>query len=352
MANPIVREDLAVPATLEAALDPAWLTEALRPLSGGRRVLSAVPTGMVRTMATKLCCAVQFEGEDAPHALALKAFLDVDEDNAGGGATTVREADFYALIAPHLTARVPLVHAMVIDRAAQQALIVMPDLVAAGARFCSAREAFSADEAAQSLSQYARLHAASALLEGQDWIGRRIATYAERQHLPLETLQAMMHGERNEGLPDHVRDAGLLVAGLKALAARDEDRPATLLHGDCHAGNLYWSAEGPGLIDWQLVQRGGWALDVAYHIAAVLPVAVAEAEERHLLRHYLGELAAHGGQAPDEDTAWALYRESALYGFYLWSITRRVEPDITQMFCQRLGAALARHDAHRLLGVR
>lgn len=352
MPGPLVREDLPVPTTLEAALDPAWLTQALAGMSGGRRVICAEPTGMVRTMATKLCCSVRFEGDDRPHALALKAFLDVDEDNAGGGATTVREADFYAEIAPRIIARVPQVHALVIDRAASQALIVMPDLVAAGARFCSAREAFTAEEAAQSLSEYARLHAAAELLNGRPWIGRRIALYAEHQHVPAETLQAMMHGERNEGLPDHVRDAGLLVAGLKALAARDEARPATLLHGDCHAGNLYWSAEGPGLIDWQLVQRGGWALDVAYHIAAVLPVAVAEAEERHLLRHYLAELAAHGGDVPGEETAWALYRESALYGFYLWSITRRVEPDITQMFCQRLGSALARHDAHRLLGVR
>ena len=53
MPSPLVREDLPVPSTLAAALDPDWLTLALAPMSGGRRVLSARPTGMVRTMATR-----------------------------------------------------------------------------------------------------------------------------------------------------------------------------------------------------------------------------------------------------------------------------------------------------------
>ncbi|MDB5725168.1 MAG: serine kinase, partial [Novosphingobium sp.] len=41
----------------------------------------------------------------------------------------------------------------------------------------------------------------------------------------------------------------------------------------------------------------------------------------------------------------------AIYGFYLWSITRRVDPPIIELFVNRLGMAVTRHDSHALLGV-
>src|SRR3546814_9564871 len=85
----------------------------------------------------------------------------------------------------------------------------------------------------------------------------------------------------------------LFRSGIKALAARNTALPQTLLHGDCHPNNIYWTADGPGFADWQLVQRGNWALDVAYHIAAVLPIAAAEREERALLDHYLDRSEEH-----------------------------------------------------------
>jgi hypothetical protein len=100
-----------------------------------------------------------------------------------------------------------------------------------------------------------------------------------------------------------------------------------------------------------LLQKGSWALDVPYHICAVLPVADAQREEKRLLSHYLDTLRALGGEAPDPEVAWLQYRYSVVYGFYLWSITRRVDPAITNVFVQRLGAALTRHDSYRLLGV-
>ncbi|HRC56457.1 MAG TPA: hypothetical protein PKU97_11065, partial [Kofleriaceae bacterium] len=64
-------------------------------------------------------------------------------------------------VAPAVGVRVPECVAAVIDRDAQQAVIVMRDLIADGARFCSALEDFSADDAIGSLGQLARLHAAA-----------------------------------------------------------------------------------------------------------------------------------------------------------------------------------------------
>jgi hypothetical protein len=340
-----------VPATLDAALQPRWLSRALAPVGGGAAIVSVTRVEVIRTVATKVRFLATFEGEPKPRAFCLKGLLDVDEQAARGGPTCVREADFYGLIAPRIDVRTPTCVARVTDRKRQQAVIIMRDLIADGAYFSTAREPLTPDMAATSLQQIAHLHAASRLLDHAPWIARRIDDLAQPRYVTTAQLQGMLDGPRGEGLPTTVRSAERLVAGMRALAARDAARPQFLVHGDCHAGNLYQTAEGPGLIDWQLLQRGGFALDVAYHVAAVLPVDTAAREERRLLDHYLETARKLGLETPSPDDAWRQYRECVVYGYYLWSITRRVEPDIIALLAQRLGAAVARHDSFRLLGV-
>lgn len=343
---------LSVPTTLDAALDPAWLSQALAGIGGGAPVEAVERVEFIRTVATKQRFTVRFAGSDTVHALCLKGILDVENPIAQGGATTVLEADFYDRVARHVDVRVPERVATVIDREAPLGLLIMRDLVAGGARFCTALEAFTADGAAASLEQIAALHAGRDLLTRYDWIAPRVARLAQATYIPIDTLQEMLDGPRGVGLPEPVRDARRLVAGLKVLAARDAGYEQFLVHGDSHAGNIFRTAQGAfGLIDWQLLQRGGWALDLAYHINAVLPVEVAEREERRLLGHYLGLMRAHGFAMPEADEAWRRYREAALYGYYLWSITRRVDPPIIELFVNRLGNAVARHESHALLGI-
>jgi hypothetical protein len=344
-------EGLVVPTTLEAALDPVWLSAALARVGNGGKIRGVEVLEVIRTVATKVRFAVLFEGQDAPQAFCLKGFLDVDAATAKGGATTVLEADFYRDIAARIAVRTPPCVSTIIDRAAPWGVVIMRDLITAGARFCSALEAFSADQAAQSLGQIALLHAARGLLEGRPWIAPRIATLAAAQYVPQPLLQELLDGKRGEGLPARTRDAGLLIAGMTALAGEDARRPQTLVHGDCHAGNIFQTDDGPGLIDWQLLQKGSWVLDVAYHINAVCDVAVAEREERRLLAHYLEIARGLGCEVPPEAAAWAAYRASVVYGYYLWSITRRVDPAITNVFVNRLGSAVTRHESFRLLGL-
>lgn len=342
-----------IPHTLARALDPDWLSQALACHAGGAPVTAVETVEVIRTVATKIRFTVAFKGAaGGKEALCLKGLLDVDQQTARGGSVTVLEADFYEKLAPSLSIRRPERVATVIDREAAFAVVIMRDLIARGARFCSALEPFSADQAAESLEQLAQMHAKRALLDALPWVRPRIAELARADYVPLPMLQEMLDGPRGEGLPARTRNATLLVEGLKALAALDASRPHYLVHGDSHAGNIYRTADGPGLIDWQLLQRGGWALDVAYHIAAVLPVATAEREERTLLRHYLDTMRRLGSAVPDSDEeAWAAYRVSLVYGFYLWSITRRVEPAIINLFVNRLGSAVTRHESFRLLGL-
>ncbi|MDE8652713.1 aminoglycoside phosphotransferase family protein [Novosphingobium album (ex Liu et al. 2023)] len=343
---------IAVPRTLREALDPAWLGDALRACADGARVESVEQVELIRTVATKVRFAVTFAGSPEKRGFCLKGLLDVDEMTARGGPTCVLEADFYCKVAPAVPdLRVPECVSAVIDREGQQAVIVMRDLIVDGARFCSALEPFTADDAAQSLAQLATLHARSDFLAGADWIRPRAAELARMTYITPELLQEMLDGPRGVNLPPEIRDAARLIAAMRALAARDEGRRQFMIHGDAHAGNIFRTAEGMGVIDWQLLQRGGWALDVAYHLNAVLPTSIAEAEERRLLGEYLTRMRAAGMAMPGDEEAWAQYREAMVYGYYLWAITRRVDPPIINQFVDRLGKAVSRHESHALLGV-
>ncbi|MEZ5743677.1 MAG: aminoglycoside phosphotransferase family protein [Sphingomonadaceae bacterium] len=342
---------IAVPRTQDEALNPAWLAQALASVGGGAAVDSVETVEVIKTVATKIRFAVTFEGSPERHAFCIKGLLDVDEMTARGGPTCVLEAEFYNKVAPTMAMRVPQAVATVIDREAQQAVTIMRDLIADGATFCSALDPFTADDAAASLAELSQLHCNSGFLDGADWIRPRAAELARMTYITPEILQELLDGPRGDNLTPEVRDAQRLIAGMRALADRDGARPQFMIHGDAHAGNIFRTAQGPGLIDWQLLQRGGWALDVGYHLNAVLPVAIAEKEERRLVLDYLARMRAAGMDMPSDEEGWSQYREAVLYGLYLWGITRRVDPPIIVEFTDRLGKAVMRHESHRLLGV-
>lgn len=336
----------AAPFTLAEVMEPAWLTQALGPLTGGAPVTRVNIVETIRTTATKVRFTVEWANGAA--SLCLKAFLDM---GARGSSAGVVEADFYTHLAERLDVRLPVCVATAVDRQAEQGIVIMRDLIADGATFCTALEPFGADDAAASLGQIARLHAGSSLLPEVPWVGRRIVDLIAWNVVPAPALQELLDGPRGRGLDARTRNAERLIAGLKAVADLDATQPATLVHGDCHAGNIFRTRDGYGLIDWQLLQRGGWALDVAYHICAVLPVEAAEAHEWSLLDHYLDEARRLGGQVPDREAARAQYRVAAVYGYYLWAITRRVDPAITEVFVDRLGKSVMRHDSFKALGL-
>ncbi|HEX7871408.1 MAG TPA: aminoglycoside phosphotransferase family protein [Sphingobium sp.] len=338
----------AVPQSLEEAIEPAWLSAALAPISGGAPVESVELAEVIKTMASKVRIRVRFVGDDTVHAYCLKAFLG--EGNMGG-QTTIREGRFYTDIAPRTTMRLPKVPAVVLDQENGDGILIMEDMIAAGARFCSALEPFTPELAAQSLDQLARLHVNTDIAATTDWLPNRIDVIATKPHFTEDRLQQLMDDPRSETLTERTKSAALLHAGLAKLSERNAAKPRTLLHGDCHAGNLFQTAEGPGFTDWQLVQRGHWALDVAYHLCAILPVDVAQAHERDLVAGYLDAVKRHGGDAPGWDAAWEDYRASQIYGYYHWAITTRVEPAIIRIFMERLGAGVTRHETYALLGL-
>jgi thiamine kinase-like enzyme len=153
-------------------------------------------------------------------------------------------------------------------------------------------------------------------------------------------------------VPDTVRDADRLWESVGRLAnLLQTAEPRCLLHGDAHVGNLYLDRAGhPCLVDWQLVQGGPWYLDVGYHLGCTLGPDERRNNESDLLAHYLDRLRAEGADAPSWDDARRSIGVGLLYGFFLWAITLKVAPPITTAMLERLGSAVADHDAYASVG--
>jgi aminoglycoside phosphotransferase (APT) family kinase protein len=330
------------PRRLDGVLDPAWLTGMLSTCWPDAVVCNVTVVETLVTQATKvrLVLEVPGVGEEVPTDICIKGILTPTQV---AGTASVVETRFYRDCAAHQPVRVPRCIYAALNAAGDNGVIVMRDEIAAGSTFLSALVPFTLEETRQTLEQLARLHAAGwhdRPLFDQPWVPRFLDQIGANPIMPLDKLQALLDGPKATRLPPAVKDAPRLQRGVTALAAQIRERPACLVHGDAHAGNIYRSAEGFGLVDWQVLQKGEWAQDVAYHLAAVLAPEDRRAHERALLDYYRDQLAAMGGPRLDAEEAWLRYRAAMIYGYFLWAITQRVDPAITEVFTHRLGLAV------------
>jgi hypothetical protein len=345
------------PTDLAEVLSPDWLTAVLREHHPNVEVGAVTVTETLKTTATKVRFVVDYRGTappDVPRAFCVKGFFGADSARWLALGASETEARFYRDLAPALSLRMPPCTYAAIDSSNRHGIVLMEDLVAAGARFLSALEPYSVQQAAASLDLLARLNAShwdGRGLDALSWLRPQLQQLGDSPVVSPEKLQSLLEGPRGAALPAEIKDGERIYRALRALHERSGAERICVVHGDAHAGNVFETASGPGLIDWQLLQRGCWALDVAYHIAAVLTVEDRERSERRLLAHYLDRLTAHGAEPPQWDDAWLHYRLAMIYGYYLWGITQRVAEEVTVEFVRRLGSAAAAHDSFRLLGV-
>jgi len=336
-----------VPTTLDAALDPAWLTTALDDVGDGARVVAVEQVDASQTLAQKFRFRATVEhpdGSQRVHSYCVKAHLD------GSPGTLGSEAHFYGELGPRLDVRAPHGYYAAVDEESDQAIIVMDDVIAHGGTFLDAHTPYSLDVTRDTLGQLARLHAATWGCEqvaDLDWLAPRLTGMADM--FPLELLQTLLDDGRGPDVAPELRSADNVAEAMRRTGAHEI---TCVIHADTHSGNSYLDADGQACwLDWQIVQRGSWATDVSYHLATVLDVPDRRAHEAELLLHYLTELASAGAPAPAWDEAWDLYTRSFSYGYFLWVITRISSRAVVLVHIPRLAAALTDHDTFRRLGV-
>jgi hypothetical protein len=342
------------PASLEGVLSPTWLSTILSARWPGASVRSVQVVEVLATQATKvrLALAVEGVGADVPTRICIKGVLT---DTGATPSASIIETLFYRDAAATLPVRVPACIYAGLSADSSRGVVVMQDVIATGGNFCSALDPFTPKQALDGLDQLARLHAAA--WEGSSayalgWTPSFLDQITHRPIITTATLQELLDGPRGVPLSPSVRIAARLQRGLEVLAAEVRDTPRCLVHGDAHAGNVYCQADGQlGIVDWQVLQKGSWAQDVSYHLAAVLAPEDRRTHERALLDAYRARLKALGGPDIEADAAWRRYRAAMVYGFFLWAITRKVDPAITEEFVRRLGIAADDLQSFELLGV-
>lgn len=227
------------------------------------------------------------------------------------------EARFFADVAPGLRIHIPRAHFAGVDAGNRQAIVILEDMAVRGVRFGHATRPIDADAMARLMELLADMHA-------QWWQSPRLATLADgagaqrlfnKYLLRPKFWGAVLDRPYAHLIPPALRDAAVVEDALDRMWALSDARPLTLVHGDTHAGNLFFEPDGrPGLMDWQCAQKANWAHDVMWTIICGMATEERRTHERPLLRHYLAELAHHGAPAPDFDDAWLAYRQCAMYG--------------------------------------
>jgi Phosphotransferase enzyme family len=349
-----------VPDSLEEALSPEWLTAALEPRFPGIDIDRVVPGPVVDRISTNARFVIECANglpDGFSAALCVKGYFN--EIGRAARYVGAPEAGFYRDLAATTGVRTLRSVYADIDPATRHGVVITDDVVSQGGTFLDGNSPYTPDQTAETLAEFARLHAATwtdPRYADAEWLAPRLGRVLEVWGMQgtFDIISGNFHGPNGQRMPDEVRDAQRLVdayRGLAALAAAEAaSGPWCVIHGDAHVGNLFLDTAGmASLVDWQLVQRGRWYVDVGYHIASTLTVEERRRTERDLLRHYLDALASHGVTPPAWDDAWHGIARGMLHGFFLWSITTKVEPAIIVTLLHRLGTAVADHDALRRL---
>ncbi|MBL7501159.1 phosphotransferase [Frankia sp. CNm7] len=340
---------VAVPRDAEELLSPEWLTAALRTRFPDITVTAVHPGPVVSRLSTNIRFRVEYTGdvpEDfTPYLCAKGYFGEVGWLARRAGE---HEVVFYRDLAARAGVRTLRGVYADIDPETHANVIITEDVIAQGGTFLDGIEDYTPDQAAESLEQLAVMHAAmwqDPAIAADDSLASRLDTHLMARG--LKEISKNFDSELGAVVPEQARDAQRLVDAYRALAtAAKTAAPWTLLHGDTHLGNVFLDGAGrPSFTDWQLAQRGPWYLDVGYHIAATISVADRRRTERDLLRHYLDRLRAGGVDAPAFDQAWLDIRQGMVHGFFLWGITLLVKPATIAARLERLGTAVADHDA-------
>ena len=100
--------------------------------------------------------------------------------------------------------------------------------------------------------------------------------------------------------------------------------PQTLIHHDCHPGNLFWDRFQPGFLDWQLVRIGDGVGDVAYFLSTALDPEIRRLHEASLLAKYVQALTDNGVVGMDNTVLMQRYRAHITYAFEAMVVTLAV----------------------------
>jgi hypothetical protein len=252
----------------------------------------------------------------------------------------------------------PAVYTAIIDEDRRDFLMIMEDVVARGADPRDSTRPMTVDQVATGVQGLARMHSRywgerMTSDPAPEWV-EPFLTFAGLEYAPLHIA--------HDRLGDTVAAEILALSGTELFVdiwARYigtlTTSPQTLLHGDPHIGNTYVLPDDEvGFLDWQMVRRGNWSLDLGYFLQGALTIENRRQNERHLLEEYRGALELPADEMPTAEEVWLRYRASVAHGLAIWMATLSggdawQRPDICLAFAQRYSAAFIDLDTRAAL---
>ena len=338
--------DLPIPADWQD-ITADWMTEALAAAHPGAVVDSV--TVQMRDDGTnrRARLSVSYAEGGGPATVFVKGVDPGHRDLIKMTSGLFHEPRLFAS-AIALPMEHPAVYAAVIDEADEDFVIVMEDLTARDADPRDATRPLTPEQAADGVRGLARMH-------GKYW-GHRISDdpalawvepflpWDGMQYAPLPAAQERLSADT----PSEVLALGIdeLVEGIWKPFIRSLTRaPQTLLHGDPHIGNTYVLPGGRvGFLDWQVLRRGNWSLDLGYFLQGALTTSDRREHEVALLEQYRDALGLPTAELPSADEIWLRYRASVAHGLCTWLATASAgglwqRPDIALALAQRYSMA-------------
>lgn len=239
--------------------------------------------------------------------------------------------------------------------------LVMADLDELGCRPGHTSDALSFEQASQVVDKLASFHAHywdnAGLVKTHRWLNG----FSHNIENHMGTLLAVPLMKRGLDLAGGLVSVKLYHAALRYAANRRRitkllaEGVQTLVHHDCHPGNLFWTQTEPGFLDWQLVRMGEGVGDLAYFLATSLKPECRRSHEKQLLGLYLAALSRYGINGLDEDRHYQRYRAHLVYPFEAMIVTLAIggmmEHDSNLELIGRASAAIEDHDSFAALAI-
>jgi hypothetical protein len=185
-------------------------------------------------------------------------------------------------------------------------------------------------QAALVIEELALLHSQfwgeNGLKQSFPWLDGPVRRCEDRLGSTL-AVPLMKHGLHRAGslIPTQLHQDALRYAKNRRIAMRHLAKNVqTLIHHDCHPGNLFWQSGRPGLLDWQLVRMGEGISDVAYFLATALNPQTRKRHETELIAYYAQSLGMHGVTAPAVGDLMQHYCAHLVYAFEAMVVTLAV----------------------------
>lgn len=201
------------------------------------------------------------------------------------------------------------------------ATLVLTDVAEFGASPGCSGDALTAGQASLVIKQLAHLHAhfwnKVHLDPNYRWLSGPVRQIEDCLGTAL-AVPLMKRGLSKAGslVPKTLRDPAIRYARKRRLAMRHLSSGAqTLIHHDCHPGNLFWNNSHPGFLDWQLVRLGEGISDVAYFLATALTPETRQLHEADFLASYFQILIDNGVADIDLTGLLQRYRAHVVYPF-------------------------------------